>query len=422
MTDERAKTAVIRHGADRPAETRDVEDVVEALGADIDRSVALFDTSLGLLAYSRHANTDPLRTSTIMLRRPPAEAMEVAESLAISSARQPFRVPAIASLGSGSRVCVPVVSDGSLSGYLFILDPDETLDKRGLEMAVVAASECAVALLARQRARQARRRSMQTLLEHLLDEDPSAVHTNSAIIVDQDALPEGVPLVAIVVTLDPEPESEDIEPLLGMFEHARSRVGQYHAVEAWRDSHGVMLIDWHDESVVKELATELHREMSTSLPADVDIHVGIGGPVSDFKFARTSYTQALGSARVGKAITGRGPITDWADLATYRLLSLFPYSDLRQDDLPVSLLRIIGHDLEFDGPKTLECYLDNGCSIKRSAADLGIHRTTLYYRLQRLSEVGRFEVTDGEALMDLHLGLKLLRLQRAGPRGSATEL
>ena len=59
---------------------------------------------------------------------------------------------------------------------------------------------------------------------------------------------------------------------------------------------------------------------------------------------------------------------------------------------------------------TLETFLDNAGDVQRTASELFVHRTTLYYRLQRIEELTGADLADGNARLALHLGLKLARL------------
>jgi sugar diacid utilization regulator len=59
---------------------------------------------------------------------------------------------------------------------------------------------------------------------------------------------------------------------------------------------------------------------------------------------------------------------------------------------------------------TIEAYLDSGCSVAVACRALFIHRTTLYYRLESMSDTVRDALADGLQRSTLHLGLKLLRL------------
>jgi sugar diacid utilization regulator len=60
--------------------------------------------------------------------------------------------------------------------------------------------------------------------------------------------------------------------------------------------------------------------------------------------------------------------------------------------------------------ETVEVFLDAGCSVAVACRALFIHRTTLYYRLENMSDTVRAALDDGLQRSALHLALKLLRL------------
>ncbi len=61
---------------------------------------------------------------------------------------------------------------------------------------------------------------------------------------------------------------------------------------------------------------------------------------------------------------------------------------------------------------TLETYLDHAGDVKSTAAELWLHRTTLYYRLRRIEEVAGVDLNRGEDRLLCHVALRLSRLQR----------
>lgn len=99
----------------------------------------------------------------------------------------------------------------------------------------------------------------------------------------------------------------------------------------------------------------------------------------------------------------------WDDLGVYRrlLLTTDPAGwagplPVAADDRSAGMLR-----------HTMEVYLDNAGDAARTIAALRIHRTTFYYRLDRLSTVHGIRLDDGLTRTDLHLALKAHRLARA---------
>uniref|UniRef100_UPI001CE2902E PucR family transcriptional regulator n=1 Tax=Streptomyces pseudogriseolus TaxID=36817 RepID=UPI001CE2902E len=60
--------------------------------------------------------------------------------------------------------------------------------------------------------------------------------------------------------------------------------------------------------------------------------------------------------------------------------------------------------------RTAEVYLDCAGQAGRTAAELGVHRQTLYYRLSRVERLTGLDLDDGEDRLLLHMALKAHRL------------
>ncbi|SCD76361.1 PucR C-terminal helix-turn-helix domain-containing protein, partial [Streptomyces sp. DfronAA-171] len=60
--------------------------------------------------------------------------------------------------------------------------------------------------------------------------------------------------------------------------------------------------------------------------------------------------------------------------------------------------------------RTVEVFLDHAGQAGRTAAALGIHRQTLYYRLSRVEQLTGLDLDDGEHRLLLHMGVKAARL------------
>jgi DNA-binding PucR family transcriptional regulator len=63
-----------------------------------------------------------------------------------------------------------------------------------------------------------------------------------------------------------------------------------------------------------------------------------------------------------------------------------------------------------DRLQTLEAYLDLAGNALATSERLQLHRTSLYYRIQRLEQLAGTDLKDGNERLSLHLGLKLARL------------
>jgi DNA-binding PucR family transcriptional regulator len=105
-------------------------------------------------------------------------------------------------------------------------------------------------------------------------------------------------------------------------------------------------------------------------------------------------------------------IACWEDLRAYRLLAALPASAL--DDIPPGLRRLLDGSHEHL-VLTLETYLDHAGDVKRTAAALWLHRTSLYYRLRRIEEISGLDLNHGEDRLLCHVVLRLARLDGSRP-------
>ncbi|MER5489484.1 helix-turn-helix domain-containing protein, partial [Streptomyces sp. NPDC002812] len=119
----------------------------------------------------------------------------------------------------------------------------------------------------------------------------------------------------------------------------------------------------------------------------------------------TAWAQASAAARAALAEPRLGPVAQWAHIGPYRLLTALP-PRAAQDPVVGPLLAPAHRELA----RTAEVYLDCAGQAGRTAAELGIHRQTLYYRLSRVEQLTGLDLDEGEDRLLLHMALKAARL------------
>jgi hypothetical protein len=123
----------------------------------------------------------------------------------------------------------------------------------------------------------------------------------------------------------------------------------------------------------------------------------------------TLSARAMAAAGCAAADPALPRVIGWNDLGGYRRLLLTTSPGTWPEPLPIPEDARSAPMLR----RTLEVYLDTGGDAARSISELGIHRTTFYYRLDRLATRYGIRLDDGLARTDLHLALKTYRLDRA---------
>ncbi|MET8645284.1 helix-turn-helix domain-containing protein, partial [Streptomyces sp. NPDC004675] len=119
----------------------------------------------------------------------------------------------------------------------------------------------------------------------------------------------------------------------------------------------------------------------------------------------TAWQEASGAARAALAEPRLGPVARWPSIGPYRLLTSLPPEAAH--DAAVRVLLAPAHR---ELARTAEVFLDCAGQAGRTAAALGIHRQTLYYRLSRVEQLTGLDLDDGEDRLLLHMALKGARL------------
>ena len=137
----------------------------------------------------------------------------------------------------------------------------------------------------------------------------------------------------------------------------------------------------------------------------MQVAAGLGEPRTGLAELGTVWQEASAAARAALAEPRLGPVAEWSLIGPYRLLtSLSPQTV--HDSAVAPLLSPAQQELA----RTAEVYLDCAGQAGRTAAELGIHRQTLYYRLSRVEQLTGLDLDDGEDRLLLHMALKGARL------------
>jgi hypothetical protein len=368
----------------------DLQDIVDELSRMLATPVVLEDRDFNLVVFAAHADdVDPVRQRTILARRSLPQVQGWFEAFGIGSSARPVRTPANPARGVVARVCLPARWNGVTYGYLWALDEHHRLDDAVLERAMRHADRAGTVMAQRARTRQ----SLDGQVRDLLTGDRDAAEAAAEEIDGLGALGRDVPVCAVVLDLDAAVDP----PPLNLWRLPR-------AVVAVAGSDVVLLVPAAlDVSVVARDARLLYTERLDPAVHDAVV-AGVGGVVPDLTGVSGSAREARIAARVAHVVPRLRPVAAWAQLGVHRLLACGPRRALREGAIDPAALPLL------DRPElaaTAATYLDCAGNAARAAAELGIHRQTLYYRLGRIGELTGLDLGDGQDRLRLHLALTL---------------
>lgn len=173
-----------------------------------------------------------------------------------------------------------------------------------------------------------------------------------------------------------------------------------------------MLLFWPTENPksarhLKTVATEFAEGLLNS-GARVSVVIGIGRPATRPGEWLRSLQQAQESWNMGKSWRA-APVTYFGDLGLYQLLTALGGNPEAARFFRKTVRPLIDHDENRNAElmETLEAFFACHGNLSQTAARLHIHRNTLTYRLDRISNITRLDLDDADARFSLQLALKL---------------
>ncbi|GAA2598276.1 helix-turn-helix domain-containing protein [Winogradskya consettensis] len=366
-----------------------IQELVDIVAARTGAPTTLEDRELHLVASSGHEGAvDEVRRRSIMRRRSSPDVQRLFASFGIAAAEEPLRIPGNAMPGLFARWCVPVRWRGVAYGYLWLLDPDETVPVSAVRAVADIVDQLAVSMARRARASD----HTSWAVPELLSADAGA-RARAAEELQRDGL---------------IPATRDIT-VVGLARHDGGPVGP---VNTWLLPRGVLSAPIGQRGALvfssgPDTAPDIADRAARSLLAEhtSGVAAGISGPVPATD-GHTAWRQVDAALRVALH-DGAGAVTvrSWSDLGVLRLLSF-----AEPDTLVTALSDPRAQSLLTGDPdllRTARTYLDLAGNAQRTAAALSIHRQTLYHRLRRITALTGYDLDTGPDRLTLHLVLSL---------------
>lgn len=380
--------------------SEEYQELIDEVSALLGTPATLEGRDFALIAFGAHdseddaGTMDPVRTRSILRRRSTPAVRAWFESFGITRASGPVRIPAEPGAGVlTGRICLPARHGGVVYGYIWLLDHG-TL---GLDDPRLAAAGRAADRIGRLLAGQARAGAHRgELLHALLTAPPAAVPAAAAELAEavRRESQEALVLAAVTPAADPPAGPAavpggpaalcalplDGRPALAALLRPRGEGGPAQAAAV-----AARLLAGHPGAVA-----------------------GVSAPAAEFAALPEAWRQAGDAARAARAEPRLRPVARWDELGPYRLLTAL--AGRPTDPAVAALLRPAHRELA----RTAESYLDHAGQAGRTAAALGVHRQTLYYRLSRVGQLTGLDLADGGDRLLLHMALKAARLGSGG--------
>lgn len=373
---------------------------------------------------------DPVRTRSILTRRSTAGVRTWFEGFGITRATGPVRIPPSPEAGVyRGRICLPVRHRGVVLGYVWLLDGDPGPTEAQLAAAMRVAGRIGALLADEAEAGAGLSRELRAVLtaEHGWQQDMAVAELRTALgaradgpvtlvcvapwpSADPDDAPAArtIPHTAALCTLPWGASEQSLALLVRLRTTETGTPALAAAARVLQEAEGAR---GASAGAARGAGARVAAAAAAGFTgagraaAGAGSAAGVGEPRTGLTELGTVWREAVAAARAALAEPRFGPVAEWARIGPYRLLTALP-PEAAHDVVVGPLLSPAHRELA----RTAEVYLDCAGQAGRTAAELGIHRQTLYYRLSRVEQLTGLDLDDGEDRLLLHMALKRSRL------------
>jgi len=142
--------------------------------------------------------------------------------------------------------------------------------------------------------------------------------------------------------------------------------------------------------------------------------VGTSSGVADVGEAAEVVRQSRRAAELGLRLGWRERTVSWSSVRHVSGLGTLPSEDVQAAIIPPRLADFLSDPQHEDLITTLRVFLERAGNIQAVAADLFLHRASVYHRLKRVQQILGVDLYDGHDRLEIHLGLVSWMLLNGG--------
>jgi hypothetical protein len=393
-----------------------VQQLVDSLAEQLQRSVVVDDPQVRMLATSRHfGDEDDVRVRAVLQRDAGSAAVAHVLGSGVASWRAAGWISAAPGIGMHPRWCLPVRWHGELLGLLMVIDAAGELAAHEVEL-IAGAGDSLAALMEGDRSPAAA--TGDAAVAGLLSPVPAERERALVDLATAGALPAGRHVRAVVLRTAG----------VAAGDVAQARAAVRRGLDALGSRAGVAVLGTvdqgpgavagtgllvtagpSDDAVTAELAGRAVAELTAVAGGRFTAVAGTGPGVVGLPDAWRSHRPAELATRAVPRLAP-GPVVDGTELGVHAVLLRVPADEWDETALPPELVTLRAADPQGRLIGTLAAWLDAGGRAPAAAEALHVHRTTLHYRLDRVRELTGADLDDGATRLRLHLGLAVARL------------
>lgn len=400
-----------------------MQQMVDHIAQVLGRPALVEDRRQRAIVYSPQSDViDDVRRTTILQRHAGPEVSSWLVELGVNKARGPVRTPENAGLNMLPRLCIPIWRADLALGCLWFIEAPGAMSSSDVDLASDLGDRLAEEWY-RWRLQQDKASTRNSgKVRDLLLGSGEEMRRAAEELAEEGYFGAGNPVNALTVrpVADriPAPADDLREGLERTVRAVVRGLGAANCLSMVRSDHAVLLVSAGDEPgrgrSIDEVAARLSAAADaslTDLPGVSSTVVGVGAPRATLDLSQDSYLDASRAAQIGASFALPDPVVRWDRLGVYRGLHAIASMGVEPADMQAGFERLLS---EKDGQAlldTVECYLNLGGHVQDAAAQLNLHRTSLYYRLDRVQRIVGVDLQNGVERLGFHLAIMLQRLR-----------
>lgn len=395
----------------------DLQKITDRLAGSLKRAVFVDDASFRPLSSSAQiGRIDDARVQALLDRSPTQQHLRYFADCGVNDAREPLRIPASSEQGLLPRVMIPVTAGSRVLARIWLIDADPPVSDQEIARVIAAFREIRPHLLGRSEATRHSVAAGSELLHDIRDAGKDRRKALFQKLSDGYGIRDLECTYACVVSLlthrseqlEAAAEAGDPTLLNGVLDTFIELLDAYAVVGYAAGGDLIALLSTHEtDRVPTERISAAAHHAATLHDLSVNA-IGVGGAVGSTEGFCSSLRQAEFAAKIAKRVPDLNGSACWDDLGEYRLFYSVNWSVAGVASINPGVASLIA-ERRTPLAATLLAYLEREGDVDATAAALRVHRTTLYYRIERAKEVLGEDPT-GPAGFGIHAALRLADL------------
>lgn len=312
--------------------------------------------------------------------------------------------------GGLARLVCPIVAKGMARGYLSIVGDAGEMDTLDQLVVEHGAAACALEMAKAKAVSDAEKRAHGDFIDVMLTGTlPPEEMTRWAQRIGYEAEPPH----AALVWRWAHAETDKSVPSLRRLETIVNQTVAQQGVNALVRSREEVLVFCAVSSATRPeaalaLAAAIRAAAADEYP-EHELYGGIGRPADELSNWKDSYREASQALSMAERLGEHSPLY-FGDLSVYRLLFQLEGKPELEDFCRKTLGPLLDYEGGGDLIETLEAFFDRLGNLSQTAEKLFIHRNSLLYRMERISQLTGLDLNNPDTRLAVHLALKVRKM------------